>query len=231
VRHKLFIIFGALASTRRGGNGRAGPGLPGPGFQLWAQDLGDAIGGGVMTREPIMTGAGMTAARPKEPFVYFAYSQQTLSAAEAIADVVYACRFQERSVKSRMPMITVRTVTAVIEAGTGMALLALPSVMTSLLFGTPLDSLAAESLARVGGAAIVALAIVCWPARRDVSRPASQGVVVAMLFYNVVVADVLAFVSYVHDLRGILLWPAVAFHTGMAAWCVVTMITELAINP
>ena len=173
----------------------------------------------------------MTAARPKIPFVYLNCSQQTFSVAEVIAEVVHACRFQRGRFKSRMPMITLRTVTAIIEAGTGIALLALPSVTTSLLFGTSLDSLAAESLARVGGAAIVALAIVCWLARRDVSGPASQGVVIAMLFYNVVVADLLAFVSYVHDLRGILLWPAVAFHIGMAAWCVVTMRRELAINP
>jgi hypothetical protein len=123
-------------------------------------------------------------------------------------------------------MIALQTVTAVIEAGTGIALLALPSDATSLLFGTPLGSLAAESLARVGGAAIVALAIVCWLARRDVYGLASQGVVVAMLFYNVAVADVLAFVSYVHDLHGILLWPAVAFHVAMAAWCVVTVRRE-----
>jgi hypothetical protein len=125
-------------------------------------------------------------------------------------------------------MATLQTVTAVVEAGAGLALLALPSTTASLLFGTPLESTAAEGLARVGGAAIVALAIACWLARRDVSGLASQGVVVAMLFYNVVVADVLAFVSYVHDLRGILLWPAVALHVGMAARCVATMRRELA---
>jgi hypothetical protein len=119
-------------------------------------------------------------------------------------------------------MIALKTVTAVIEAMTGVALLALPSDTTPLLFGTPLGSPVAESLARVGGAAIVALAIVCWLARRDAHGLASQGVVVALLFYNVAVADVLAFVSYVHDLHGILLWPAVAFHVTMAGWCVVT---------
>jgi hypothetical protein len=132
---------------------------------------------------------------------------------------------RECSVKHQIEgdMIALQTVTAVIEAVTGTALLALPSDTTSLLFGTPLGSLAAESLARVGGAAIVALAIVCWLARRDAHGIASQGVVVAMLFYNVAVADVLAFVSYVHDLRGMLLWPAVAFHVAMAGWCVVIM--------
>jgi hypothetical protein len=121
-------------------------------------------------------------------------------------------------------MIALQTVTAVIEAGAGLALLALPSITASLLLGTPLDSPAAVSLARVGGAAIIALAIACWLERRDVHSPASQGLVVAMLCYNVAVAGVLAFASFGHDLHGILLWPAVAFHIAMAAWCVVTLL-------
>jgi hypothetical protein len=121
-------------------------------------------------------------------------------------------------------MIALQTVTAVIEAGAGLALLGLPSVTASLLFGMPLDSPAAVSLARIGGAAIVALAIVCWRARRDAHSAASQGLVVAMLFYNLAVASVLALASFGHDLHGILLWPAVAFHIAMAAWCVVTLL-------
>jgi hypothetical protein len=116
-------------------------------------------------------------------------------------------------------MIALRTVTAVVEAGAGLALFALPSLTASLLLGTPLDSAAAESLARVGGAAIIALAIVCWLARRDANGAASQGVVVALLFYNPAVAAVLLFASFGHGLHGILLWPAVVFHIAMAAWC------------
>jgi hypothetical protein len=166
----------------------------------------------------------MTAARPKEMFVYFACSQQTLSVVEVIADVLHARRFHEASSKSGVVMIALQTVTAVIEAGAGLALLALPSVTASLLLGTPLDSPAAVSLARVGGAAIVALAIVCWLARRDVDSAVSQGVVVALLFYNLAVAGVLAFASFGHDLHGVLLWPAVAFHIAMAAWCFATLL-------
>jgi hypothetical protein len=121
-------------------------------------------------------------------------------------------------------MIVLLTVTAAIEAGAGLALLGLPSVTASLLFGMPLDSPAAMNLARIGGAAIVALAIVCWLARRDVHSAASQGLVAAMLFYNVAVAGLLAFASFGHDLHGILLWPAVAFHFVMAAWCAVALL-------
>jgi hypothetical protein len=137
-----------------------------------------------MTRNPITAGAVMTATRPKVLFVYFTYGQQTLRMVEATADILRACGCQWESFKSRVNMMPLQTVTAIVEAGAGLALLSLPSFTASLLLGTPPESAAAMSLARVGGAAIVALAIVCWLARRDVRSAASQGVVVALLFYN-----------------------------------------------
>jgi hypothetical protein len=116
-------------------------------------------------------------------------------------------------------MKTLLTVTAIIEAGAGLALLAVPSITSSLLLGMPLNSLAAMNFARIGGAAILALAIVCWLARRDAPRPASRDVLVAMVFYNFAVAAVLALASFVDELHGVLLWPAVVFHVAMGAWC------------
>jgi hypothetical protein len=117
-------------------------------------------------------------------------------------------------------MKTLLTVTAAVEAGAGLALLGVPSVTASFLLGTPLDSAAAASLARVGGAAILALAVVCWLARRDAQSPASRGLIVAMVFYNFAVAAVLAFAGLSQGLHGVLLWPAVVFHVAMGAWCV-----------
>jgi hypothetical protein len=116
-----------------------------------------------------------------------------------------------------------QTATAVIEVGAGLALLGLPSATASLLLGTPLDSAAAVSLARVGGAAILALAIVCWLARRDAHSPASRGLVVAMGFYNITVAAVLAFAGFGQGLHGMLLWPAVGFHVAMGVWCITVL--------
>jgi hypothetical protein len=112
------------------------------------------------------------------------------------------------------------TVTAIIEAGAGLALLAVPSVTASLLLGAPLDSPVAVSLARVGGAAILALAIVCWLARCDAQGRASQGLIVAMVFYNIAVAAVLACAAISDGLHGVLLWPAVVFHVAMGTWCI-----------
>jgi hypothetical protein len=86
----------------------------------------------------------------------------------------------------------------------------------------PLEASAATTLARVGGAAILALATVCWPTR-DAHSPDSRGLAVAMLFYNVAVAAVFAFAGFGHGLNGMLLWPAVAFHLAMGVWCIATL--------
>lgn len=121
-------------------------------------------------------------------------------------------------------MKALQTVTAVVEAGAGLALLGLPSAMASLLFGTSLDSAAGVGLVRIGGAAILTLAIVCWLARHDAHGRVSRGLVVAMLFYNIAVAAVLAFASFGDGLHGVLLWPAVAFHVAMGAWCIASLL-------
>jgi hypothetical protein len=123
-----------------------------------------------------------------------------------------------------MTMKTLLTVTAVVEVGAGLALLGIPSATASLLFGAALQASAAVGLARIGGAALLTLAMVCWLARRDADGRALRGLVAAMTFYNVAVAAVLAFASFGDGLYGVLLWPAVAFHVAMAAWCVTSLL-------
>jgi len=120
-------------------------------------------------------------------------------------------------------MKTLLTVTAIIEAGAGLALAGVPSQTASFLLGAPLDSTAAAGLARVGGAAILALAIICWLARRDPHSPVARGLIVAMLFYNFAVAGVLTLASLGDGRYGALLWPAVTFHVAMGGWCVATL--------
>jgi hypothetical protein len=120
-------------------------------------------------------------------------------------------------------MKALRTVTAVLEAGTGVALLACPSGVVMLLLGTPLDSANAFALGRVAGAALLALGVACWMARSDGQSSAAMGLVLAMLIYNGAVAGILAFAGIKSGLAGIALWPAVILHTGMAAWCAVNL--------
>ena len=75
------------------------------------------------------------------------------------------------------------TVTAVIEAGVGLALLVVPSVVIQLLLGAEISG-AAVTLARVAGTALLALGVACWLARSDVQSRAARGVVASILLYN-----------------------------------------------
>jgi hypothetical protein len=118
-----------------------------------------------------------------------------------------------------MIMKNLLTVTAIIELGAGLALLGVPSLTASLLLGSPLAASAAITLARVGGAAILALAIVCW-LTRNAQKLVSRSLVIAMTFYNIAVAAVLALAGFGDGLHGMLLWPAVAFHVAMGVWCI-----------
>src|SRR5271165_4202527 len=81
----------------------------------------------------------------------------------------------------RKPLLTT---TACIEVAAGIALLAVPAWLASLLFGAPLDGLAGLVLTRLAGAALVSLGVVCWFGRRDANSGAAAGIVAAMLLYN-----------------------------------------------
>jgi small basic protein len=111
-------------------------------------------------------------------------------------------------------------VTAVIELGAGFALICSPSATLALLIGSRLDTSAVVTLGRVAGAALCALGVACWLARDDTQSRAARGLVATMLFYNIAVAAVLAFAGVGHGLQGMLLWPAVVIHAGMAVWCI-----------
>jgi hypothetical protein len=90
---------------------------------------------------------------------------------------------------------------AVGEAGTGLALLIVPTLVGRLLLGEELTGIAIP-VARVAGIALIALGVACWPG------PPRAG----MLIYSAVVTLYLAYVGFAGGLTGILLWPAVALH-------------------
>ena|SRR3982751_4697872 len=114
--------------------------------------------------------------------------------------------------------------TGVIETATGLGLIAVPSVVVRLLLGSELGTSAAVMLARVAGAALLALGVACWLAREDTQSRAAKGLVLAMLIYNIVGTAVLAFAGIGLGLHGILLWPAVVLHAVMAIWCITTLL-------
>jgi hypothetical protein len=111
-------------------------------------------------------------------------------------------------------------ITAGIEAGTGIALLTAPSAVAQVLLGLPLDAPAALTVARVAGAALLALGVACWLAASDTQSCAARGVVSAMVIYNLGAAIILGAAGIQSDRAGIALWPAVILHAVMTVWCV-----------
>ena len=83
------------------------------------------------------------------------------------------------------------SVTGALEAATGLALLAMPSVVVELLLGSSPGTLSGVTVSRVAGVALFALGVVCWLAREDAASRAAKGLVAAMLLYNIGVVAVL----------------------------------------
>ncbi len=115
------------------------------------------------------------------------------------------------------------TVTAAIEGGTGLLLVAAPSILTRLLTGSSLDGSVAITIARLAGVALLTLTVACCLARRDGEHRAANGLVAAMVLYNAGAAILLAYASLGLRLSGICLWPAVLLHAVLTVWCVVSL--------
>jgi len=95
-----------------------------------------------------------------------------------------------------------------------LALLGWPSATVALLVRVPLEAPAALTVARVGGAGLLALGVACWFARGDTQSRAARGLVAAMLLYDVAAVAVLAFAGIGFGLHGVALWPAVVSPRG-----------------
>ena len=90
---------------------------------------------------------------------------------------------------------------AVAEILAGLAMLIVPSLVGQLLFGQQLAGVAIP-VARVTGIAWIALGIVCWPATP----------LIGMFVYSSAVTVYLAYIGFVGEFSGALLWPVVVFH-------------------
>jgi hypothetical protein len=110
--------------------------------------------------------------------------------------------------------------TALIEVGTGVLLLLVPALPLALLLGVPEGAPEAIFVARVAGAALLALGVACWLGRRDGRNPSQHGLLIGMFLYDVAAAALLAYAASFLNMAGLALWPAVVLHTGLALWCI-----------
>jgi hypothetical protein len=115
--------------------------------------------------------------------------------------------------RQRSPLAITLAFACVIEAATGLALLADPVLVALLLLGAEPAGIGTP-LARCFGIALLALGLACWPAPGNETRgaPAWRG----MLLYNALIALFLPYLAIAQGLHGPLCWPAVALHAAMA---------------
>lgn len=102
-------------------------------------------------------------------------------------------------------------VSAAIEAATGVALMAVPDLVARVLLGTELVA-SGIAVARVGGFALLSLAIACWPGG-DGSTPQ---VTRALFVYNLLAGIYLGYLRVSGEFAGYLLWPACIVHVLLA---------------
>jgi len=113
-------------------------------------------------------------------------------------------------------------ITAVAEGLTGAAFVVAPSVPALILFARPLEAPVAQVIARVLGAALLAIAIACWRASLGAETRAASDLPAAMLLYNIVTAVILIYAGAI-GLAGIALWPAAIGHALLALWCILAL--------
>jgi hypothetical protein len=119
-------------------------------------------------------------------------------------------------------MKTLLLVMAVLESGTGVALLVAPSDVVFGLVGSALETPTGLLVAHVAGAALFALGVAC--SLIPVGRSA-MALILPMLVYNIAVVALLIHARAVLALSGVGLWPAVALHTALAVWCIACLTT------
>jgi hypothetical protein len=107
---------------------------------------------------------------------------------------------------------------ATVEASTGLGLLLLPSVPFSLLLGLESNTDDAIVVGRIAGAALFAIGVASWIARKDELNPSLFGLLIGILIYNTAVSILLLYAGVVLKMAGVMLWPTVAFHAILAVW-------------
>jgi hypothetical protein len=98
---------------------------------------------------------------------------------------------------------------SVIESTTGLAAIAIPSIVIQLLLGVEVSG-AALIISRLAGIALLGLGIACWPTLNTTQAGR------AMFVYNLLAAIFFVYIGLSSALVGILLWPVAILHLGLA---------------
>jgi len=97
-------------------------------------------------------------------------------------------------------MKSLLTITAIFEAATGLALLAFPTLILPMLLGISITEPAGLLVCRIGGAALITLAIACWLAKNE--EKSAIALIKALVFYNLAALLLLCYAGGVQHLSG-----------------------------
>jgi hypothetical protein len=111
-------------------------------------------------------------------------------------------------------------VTALLEVAAGLALLTVPALAIKVVLGVDQAHSEALVLGRLGGAALLAIGVACWAAQGDGPSSSQRGLLRAALIYNIGAVAILGYAGWMLALAGVMLWPTVLLHVGLAAWCI-----------
>ena len=120
-------------------------------------------------------------------------------------------------------MKTLLLVKTGVEVSAGLAFAAYPSRLMFILLGQALDAPAAIAAVRMFGAAIFALGLACWLARKDSGSPAAKALIMALLFYDAAFIGVLLASRFSRGLSGVGLWPVVILHSALAIYSLICL--------
>jgi hypothetical protein len=112
-------------------------------------------------------------------------------------------------------------VSALIELTAGIALLVFPSALTHLLVGGGLDSPESELVARIAGAALLAIGLSCGLDHHPGNPRA--GLVTGLSVYNAFIVILLIRAGVGDKMHALGLWPAVILHAILLTWCLVRL--------
>jgi hypothetical protein len=107
---------------------------------------------------------------------------------------------------------------ASVEVATGVGLLIVAPVVFALLLGLQSVTVDAIFVARIAGAALLAIGVASWMAKADALNPAQFGLLIGILIYNTTVSILLAYAGVVLKMIGVMLWPAVVTHAILMVW-------------
>jgi hypothetical protein len=106
-------------------------------------------------------------------------------------------------------------ITAFFEAITGLGLILIPKTVIQLLFLASINDTGGIIAAMIAGAAILAIAILCWFSGRNLKV---YPLIKTLLFYNMLIIAIAAYGRINYKIEGIGILVVIGFHTILALW-------------